>query len=237
MSELTPPYASYTSFVKVIVDVTGGGVPTTIDASVLGNRSGGAKTQILSALRFLGLIDSEGHPTELFGQIGAAGDSRAEVLLPLLKRAYTKAVWKELQHGTPDSLKSAIDEMGGGKLGSVVKDRAYRFVVMAAQDCGVEVSTHLIDSRGRVKGTSPKKKRKKKEPSPEKTGEGAGAPVVQTGNRSWDFNLASGRLSRFSWPEDISRDEIESVFLQLEKLKDLLAAAAPSDEEEVDEDD
>ena len=59
----TPPYTSYRTFKTFIEDLHQHGVPSRIDRSVLTRFSGVVGTQLMRALRFLGLIEEEGRPT------------------------------------------------------------------------------------------------------------------------------------------------------------------------------
>ena len=71
----TPPYTSYRTFKTFIEDLHEHGVPSRIDRSVLTRFSGIVGTQLMHALRFLGLIEDDGRPTErLKGLVKAHGD-------------------------------------------------------------------------------------------------------------------------------------------------------------------
>ena len=59
----TPPYTSYRTFKTFIEDLHEHGVPSRIDRSVLTRFSGVVGTQLMHALRFLGLIEDDGRPT------------------------------------------------------------------------------------------------------------------------------------------------------------------------------
>src|ERR1700733_7919199 len=58
----TPPYTSYRTFKTFIEDLHEHGVPSRIDRSVLTRFSGVVGTQLMHALRFLGLIEDDGRP-------------------------------------------------------------------------------------------------------------------------------------------------------------------------------
>src|SRR5215831_10995845 len=59
-----PPYVPFPSFKNLIQNAKQQGLATRIDRSVLTNFSGSTQTQLITALRFLGLTDAKGHPTE-----------------------------------------------------------------------------------------------------------------------------------------------------------------------------
>ena len=64
-SARTPPYTSYRTFKTFIEDLRERGVPSRVDRSVLTRFSGVVGTQLMHALRFLGLIEDHGAPTQL----------------------------------------------------------------------------------------------------------------------------------------------------------------------------
>ena len=83
----TPPYTSYRTFKTFIEDLHEHGVPSRIDRSVLTRFSGVVGTQLMHALRFLGLIEDDGRPTERLKATGesARAGQLAETLLELLR--------------------------------------------------------------------------------------------------------------------------------------------------------
>ncbi len=84
-----PPYVSYRTF-RNFVDGLQLGIPSVIDRSYWGERfSGSNGTQLVTALRFLGLIDSNGTPlTRLTQLVSARGNQRSEVLNQIGYGAY-----------------------------------------------------------------------------------------------------------------------------------------------------
>ncbi|MFC1977877.1 hypothetical protein ACFLWS_06420, partial [Chloroflexota bacterium] len=65
-------------------------MPAVIDRSYWGERfSGSNGTQLMTALRFLGLIDSSGMPmTRLIQLVSAKGSQRSEILMQIGHGAY-----------------------------------------------------------------------------------------------------------------------------------------------------
>ena len=59
----TAPYTSYRTFRTFIEDLSEHGLPSRIDRSVLTRFSGVVGTQLMHALRFLGLIEDDGRAT------------------------------------------------------------------------------------------------------------------------------------------------------------------------------
>ena len=84
-----PPYVSYRTF-RNFIDELQMGIPARIDRSYWGERySGSTGTQLMTALRFLGLINGGGVPTTRLRQlVSAAGAQRPEVLKQIARTAF-----------------------------------------------------------------------------------------------------------------------------------------------------
>src|SRR6516164_10608265 len=86
----TPPYTSYRTFKTFIEDLHEHGVPSRVDRSVLTRFSGVVGAQLMHALRFLGLIEDDGRPTQRLNELvnaHGAGDWPVK-LLELLWQEY-----------------------------------------------------------------------------------------------------------------------------------------------------
>src|SRR4030042_409993 len=85
-----PPYVSYRTF-RNFVDRLQQRLPSRIDRSYWGDiLSGSTGTQLMSALRFLGLIDPNGKPTDaLKPLVTAKGEPRAQLLRNVTTHAYS----------------------------------------------------------------------------------------------------------------------------------------------------
>jgi hypothetical protein len=86
----SPPYVSYRSFLTLLEELQRG-VPARIDRSYWGDKfSGSTGTQLMSALRFLNLIDANGVPTvQLKELVGARGTIRSEILKKISHESFT----------------------------------------------------------------------------------------------------------------------------------------------------
>lgn len=84
-----PPYISYRTF-QNFLDGLQQGIPARIDRSYWGDRlSGSTGIQLMAALRFLGLVDANGIPTDRLKQlVSARGDKRAELLREITLEAF-----------------------------------------------------------------------------------------------------------------------------------------------------
>lgn len=85
----SPPYVSYRSFLTLIEELQRG-LPARLDRSYWGNKfSGSTGTQLMSALRFLNLVDSEGKPTgQLKELVESRGPARTESLRKIIQQSF-----------------------------------------------------------------------------------------------------------------------------------------------------
>src|SRR6516162_10256595 len=85
-----PPYVSYPSFKTLIGEFHDHDIPTRIDRSVLTRFSGIVGTQLLTALRFLSLIDERNAPTDRLRELVAAHGTNnwSQALLAILHEEY-----------------------------------------------------------------------------------------------------------------------------------------------------
>src|SRR3989442_15560775 len=102
-----PPYIAFRTLKTFTEDLKAHGIPNRIDRSVWGSRfSGSVGAQLMSALRFLHLIDENDQPEPILKRLVAAngtGDWKT-VLTEMLRAAYEPILNLDLQTITPQEL-------------------------------------------------------------------------------------------------------------------------------------
>jgi hypothetical protein len=170
-----PPYVSYRTFYNFI-DRLQEGIPSRIDRSYWSERlSGSNGTQLMSALRFLGLIDAGGVPTSLCRQlVDANGAQRTEVLKQITSEAYAFLMQGSLDSQT--ATYSQLEEVFHNtfELTDSVRRKCIKFFVALASDADIPLSPFImkrVRSARSQTGTKPltrrtgsKKKRNNKVP-------------------------------------------------------------------------
>lgn len=139
-----PVYLSFTTFQSAVATLRTHGLPKKIDRTAWDSRSGADQTQILSAFKFLGLIDeNESTQESLHRLIQAPGDSDEErkVLSELLRTRYSKVFEHDLKTMTPGQLAEAIGTYGAT---GTTKERAVRFFIKAARYCRIPMSPRFV---------------------------------------------------------------------------------------------
>ncbi len=144
-SSPVPPYSPFATFRSGIQELRDAGLPNRIDRSIWRSKSGAAQGALLSAFRFLGLIDSSGttQPT-LKELVAVAEDSDAEkgILEALLRQRYQALFELDLETATPLQVSEAIGSYGA--TGST-RMRAVRFFFKASEHCGIKLSARLTE--------------------------------------------------------------------------------------------
>ena len=140
-----PPYISYRTF-RNFIEGLQQGIPARLDRSYWGERlSGSTGTHLIATLRFLGLIDTGGTPTNRLRQLVAAkDDQRIELLREITSEAYSfllhgtfdpqTATYAQLQEVFQDRFQPASD----------VNRKCIKFFVALASDAGITLSQFII---------------------------------------------------------------------------------------------
>lgn len=160
---VAPAYASYKSFMTFCnLRRDDEHVTAVVDRTLMGNFSGSTAAELLSALKFLGLITEKGVPTSLYEQYIHADDEpkRKEVLAGALKAAYG-FLWNtdgfDLERGTTGQMQEVFRSQG---INGSTLARAIGFFLAAAKDAGIKVSGNikvpaLAKGAGRAKPPTP----------------------------------------------------------------------------------
>jgi hypothetical protein len=146
-STRTPPYTSYRTFKTFIEDLHEHGVPSRIDRSVLTRFSGVVGTQLMHALRFLGLIEEDDRPTpRLTELVNAHGAGRwPEALLELLREEYAPMFAIDLETATPSHFNGAFRK--AFPAADAVVQKCVTFFLYGANDAGVKISGRVLKGR------------------------------------------------------------------------------------------
>jgi len=152
-----PPYTSYRTFKTFIEDLHEHGVPSRIDRSVLTRFSGVVGTQLLHALRFLGLIEDDGRPTaRLKALVNAHATGHwPETLLETLRHEYAPMFAIDLETATPSHFNEAFRR--AFPAADAVVQKCVTFFLYAANDAGVKISGRVLKGR-KPRSIAPRKK-------------------------------------------------------------------------------
>ncbi len=214
-----PPYVSYRTF-RNFVDGLQLGMPARIDRSYWGERySGSSGTQLMTALRFLGLIDSNHTPTIRLRQlVSAKGTQRSEILKQIGYDAFDFLSERSLdpQVATYAQLEEAFFHTY--QVTGDVARKCIKFFISLESDAGVPLSPFIMKRSKTIHANIGRKR------SAKKTGVGtnqnssiplAGPIPAQT---TW-YEMVLAKFPTFdpTWSDDVKLKWFEAFDTLLKK--------------------
>ena len=160
----SPPYISYLTFKHFIQWLETDGIPLQFDRTAWEKKySGSTGPQLLTGLRFLGLLKGERPTSELERVINSQGEERNDLLRNTFRRSYSAINFDDLPRATPGMLKEWLTSYGIE--GDTVR-KAESFFVNAAKDLDIQISNGLRKlARNRPQGTAKRTSRRDTKPS------------------------------------------------------------------------
>lgn len=135
-----PPYLPYRTF-SGYLDSLRTFVPSEIDRSSMRSYSGAIQSWLLSALRYLNMIDDDGRPKPRLEQIAqATDDERKPMLRQLIEAEYAFLKGIDLTRATPRQIDDAFEQAGAS--GDTVR-KCVVFFIALAKDAGLPLSPLL----------------------------------------------------------------------------------------------
>ena len=112
-----PVYLPFKSFQSAVQSLRTHGLPSALDRTAFGSRSGADQVQILSAFKFLGLIDDANRTQPILRNLISVAEGTADekaILAALLKERYANIIALNLEAATPAQVNKAIADYGAG---------------------------------------------------------------------------------------------------------------------------
>jgi hypothetical protein len=141
----SPAYGSFRTLITFLNDIReGGGVPQHIDRNMMAKFSGSAKAELMSGLRFLGLIDGDGRPSNGFERLTMASDEdRKQVLDEILRTPYAFVFEAPNVDLARASSQQVADLFRAQSISGSTLARAMTFFLAASKEAGIKVSHHV----------------------------------------------------------------------------------------------
>jgi hypothetical protein len=141
-----PPYVSYRTFHNFVDRLQQQGIPLRIDRSYWGDiLSGSTGPQLMAAMRFLDLVDTNGKPTPRLGAlVPADGEKRAQLIRSIANQSFSFVIKSslDLANATYSQLEECFDD--NFSLADDVKRKCVKFFIAMAGDAGIPISTYII---------------------------------------------------------------------------------------------
>ena len=150
-----PPYVAFKTF-QTFLEFLSEGMPSRIDRSVWVNRfSGSNGTQLMTAIKFFELVDSEGIPSQDFINLVSKNlDIQKKSLRKILYKFYDHVFELDLDNATRYQFREAFRKFGT-KEGVLVKCES--FFIQAAKFSDISLSNHILARRHNNKSNSNEK--------------------------------------------------------------------------------
>ena len=137
----SPPYVSWLTFNGFIEWLQKEGIPAQIDRSVWATKySGSTGSQLMTGLRYLGLLDGE-VPTDSLREIVAADtEARKQIMGQLLQERYSSVFQLGLANATPNMLRDAFSKLG---VDGHTSRKSQSFFLNACKFANIELASSL----------------------------------------------------------------------------------------------
>ena len=137
--KIAAAYLPFKTFLAAI-ETLQTGIPPEVDRSVWRSQSGAVQSHILSALRFLNLIDEKGRvQPKLKELVDAKDDNRRTVLREILQNSYSTLIPLAQENASQKRLEDALRDLGAQGTTLV---KATRFYLTAADYVKLPKSNH-----------------------------------------------------------------------------------------------
>jgi hypothetical protein len=154
--KLTAPYLAFKTFLNALDQLAAHGMPSRIDRTVFPSFNGVTQSQLLSAFRFLHLIDEDGTPTPALEALALEKDKRKENVRKLIENRYPDIAAIDFSRMIPSQLDNKLSGDSYG-VGGETKQKAKTFLIKAAEFAGFSISPLLKKGARSVGGGRRKK--------------------------------------------------------------------------------
>ena len=139
-----PPYLSFKTF-KNFIDSLKVGIPMRIDRTVLNSMSGAVRSQLMAALRYLGLVTPHSVTTEkLASLVNSEGADFSRALTAILREGYPFLFQDfDLMRATTGQMEEAFRKAGAS--GETIR-KCVAFFLAAARAASLPLSPHIKTS-------------------------------------------------------------------------------------------
>ncbi|MDB5734500.1 MAG: hypothetical protein JWN16_1137 [Alphaproteobacteria bacterium] len=159
-----PPYIAFQTLKTLITNMKADGIPGRVDKTMLRNFSGAVASQLITALKFLGLTDDAGLPTTTLRKLVTAwGTPHWPVELSgALKTAFAPIFTLDLQTATPGQFTEKFADSFDGE-GDTLR-KAITFFVNAVREAEIPISSYIMKNKKPRASNGKKKARAKADP-------------------------------------------------------------------------
>lgn len=218
-SKSIPPYLPYKTLMSSLENLAQG-IPPKLDRSIWKNQPGTVQSQILSAYKFLGLMNDSTEPTDLLRFLVEHRASPTPTMKKILEDKY-KALLDKHALNTMTTTMLSNEFEATFEVEGETKKKAIRFLLQAAKANGFVLSKFLLDQ---TRASSPRKKRASGRDS-EQNGDATAEDEFEensTGTRKTIALRSGGQLSIAVSVDlfELTKPDRDFVFSLIDSLKE-----------------
>ena len=224
-------YVGWTTFNNALNNLADT-MPNLIDKTVFPGLAGGVQSQLLSGLKFLGLIGKDNKPSDALRALAVKDEAeRKKQMLAVLKGSYGDLFALDLAKTTTGELKEQMEK--SYNVTGDTTNRAMRFFISAAEYAGIHLSAHVTGKKA-SNGTTTIRRRR----TPRRKGEqpsGKTLTIPPSGGETKQVDLVSGgtlTLVASLGIMSLNQEDRKFVFELIDKFDEYAAKhpATPADD-------
>lgn len=238
-TKLLPPYVTFISLMN-FVDSLKRGIPGQIDRSLMKTMSGSMQTQMMSALKYLHLVNTQGVVQDILTRlVNSEGAERTQVLHELLTASYPFLFSSfDLSKATSSQFRQKFTEVGA--TGDSVR-KCIAFFLSAAKEANIEVSPYIAETVRQASENKPRKQATKPNTRSQRASSKSAADQEQVPSASNIVPWQQMLLAKFpsfdpAWPDEVKKEWF-TAFHQMMKMGGPPSPSAASEEDTEDLDD
>ena len=204
------PWRTFSNFIKSLRETR---MPTQVNRSLMSNLSYSTQAQLLAALRFLELIDSQGVPQPILSRIVDASEKdEGAVIKELIEQRYAFVFSSlDLERVTTDEIEKQFRQEG--IKGSTVT-RAVAFFLGAAEAAGFTPSPHLKRRTKGVSASAPRQRKGRRRARPDGGAANVIPPAPPTPPSNGAQTMEEQLLGKFPELDNSWGDELKKLWFQ-----------------------
>lgn len=211
-------YIPFKTFTNFIDRLNSSAVPPVIDTSILLQMSGSMRSQLMSALRSMHLIDDNGNVQPSLNNL--VSDYNTDIfqqsLKDIISQSYDHVVKNvDINSGTAKQLTQAFRE--NGNVDGQMLEKAIRFYLAALKETGILVSPHFTIRKPRKPRVKKPKTNANHDQHEDDNDDGDNDDGETTAGRiKWRLPIRNKGQAIISLPEDITPEEWHILKIQLD---------------------
>lgn len=216
-------------------------VPGRVDTELMPTLSGGTRAAVLTALRYLGLIDASNHPTPSLEKLVDAkkegGEAWHNALAEVIKVSYDWAFeGLDVKRATAKQLRERFNSQGVPE--GIMIDRTVRFFLKALEESAVQFSPLLKARKARGTGTVAKRAKRQqnennedasnatnsqKKGAPSNERHATDFPILPKGMISFPIHLPNKMAGSLILPSSVTTEDCKMVELVFKMVQQYAA--------------